>query len=83
MTRSAVEVAPGVHVMTSRRYATTSTVVFAGAEALVVDPCWDADELAGVAGFLAAAQTQCAAGLATHLHYDHVLWHPDLGEVPR
>ena len=83
MTRAAVEVAPGVHVMTSRRYATTSTVVIGGDEALVIDPCWDADELAGVAAFLAAEETQCAAGLATHLHYDHVLWHPDLGEVPR
>ena len=83
MTRVAVEVAPGVHVMTSRRYATTSTVVLAGHEALVVDPCWDADELAGVAGFLASAGARCAAGLATHLHYDHVLWHHDLGDAPR
>lgn len=83
MTRAAVEVAPGVHVMTSRRYATTSTVVIAGGEALVVDPCWDADELAGVAGFLAAMDARCSAGLATHLHYDHVLWHHDLGDVPR
>ena len=83
MTRDAVEVAPGIHVMASRRYATTSTVVIANSEALVVDPCWDADELAGVAGFLAAERVGCAAGLATHLHYDHVLWHPDLGDVPR
>ena len=83
MTRVAVEVAPGVHVMTSRRYATTSTAVIAGSEALVVDPCWDADELTGVAGFLAATSTRCSAGLATHMHYDHVLWHPDLGDVPR
>lgn len=83
MTRAAVEIAPGVHVMTSRRYATTSTVVMADGEALVVDPCWDADELAGVAGFLDTSGVRCAAGLATHLHYDHVLWHPDLGEVPR
>jgi glyoxylase-like metal-dependent hydrolase (beta-lactamase superfamily II) len=83
MSRDAVEITPGVHVMTSRRYATTSTVVIAGDEALVIDPCWDADELAGVAAFLATAATRCAAGLATHLHYDHVLWHPDLGGVPR
>ena len=83
MTRDAVEVAPGVHVMTSRRYVTTSTAVIAGGEALVVDPCWDADELAGVAEFLSAAGARCAAGLATHLHYDHVLWHPDLGVAPR
>ena len=83
MTRDAVEVAAGVHVMTSRRYVTTSTAVIADGEALVVDPCWDADELAGVGGFLSAAGVHCAAGLATHLHYDHVLWHPDLGDVPR
>ena len=83
MTRIAVEVAPGVHVMTSRRYATTSTVGIAKDEALVVDPCWDADELAGVAAFLSAEGARCAVGLATHLHYDHVLWHPDLGEAPR
>lgn len=83
MSRTAVEVAPGVHVMTSRRYATTSTVVVGDGDALVVDPCWDADELAGVAGFLGSKGARCAAGLATHLHYDHVLWHPDLGDVPR
>ena len=83
MTRDAVEIAPGIHVMTSRRYATTSTVVIAGGEALVVDPCWDADELAGVAGFLEACDVACAVGLATHLHYDHVLWHPRLGAPPR
>lgn len=83
MTRAAVEIAPGVHVMTSRRYATTSTAVIAGGDALVVDPCWDADELAGVAGFLDSTGVRCAAGLATHLHYDHVLWHPDLGDAQR
>lgn len=83
MTRAAVEVAPGVHVMTSRRYATTSTAVITDGQALVVDPCWDVDELAGVSAFISAAGARCAAGLATHLHYDHVLWHPDLGDVPR
>lgn len=83
MTRVAVEVAPDVHVMTSRRYATTSTVVMAGDEALVIDPCWDADELAGVAGFVESRGARCAAGLATHLHYDHVLWHPDLSDPLR
>jgi glyoxylase-like metal-dependent hydrolase (beta-lactamase superfamily II) len=32
---------------------------------------------------LAALGVQCVAGLATHEHYDHVLWHPGLGQVPR
>lgn len=83
MTRAAAEVAVGVHVMTSRRYETTSTVIVSDGDALVVDPAWDADELAGVAPLIRGLGAQCAAGLATHLHYDHVLWHSDLGDVPR
>jgi len=78
-----VEVAPGVRVMTSRRYLTTSTVVLGGGEALVVDPNWDPDELSGVAAAVAAAGVTCAAGLATHEHYDHVLWPAELPDVPR
>lgn len=81
--RVAIEVARGVHVMTSRRYATTSTIVIAQDEALVVDPAWDADELAGVPPALESLGVHCTAGLSTHVHYDHVLWHPDLGDVPR
>ncbi|MGI9196614.1 MAG: MBL fold metallo-hydrolase [Candidatus Nanopelagicales bacterium] len=78
-----VEVAPGVYVMTSRRFATTSTVIAAGRQALVIDPAWDEDELASVASLLSAQGLECVAGLATHEHYDHVLWHPDLPDVPR
>ncbi|MFN8125249.1 MAG: MBL fold metallo-hydrolase [Candidatus Nanopelagicales bacterium] len=83
MPRAVVEVAAGVLVMTSRRFATTSTVVLAGSEALVVDPAWDADELAGVATALTDRGVVCAAGASTHVHYDHVLWHPELPPVPR
>lgn len=83
MTRSFVEVAPGVLVMTSRRFVTTSTMVIGHEQALVVDPAWDPDELAGVATVLAARGVACAAGAATHVHYDHVLWHPTLPPVPR
>lgn len=81
--RSAVEIAPGVHVTTSRRYATTSSIVVSAGQALVVDPAWDADELAAMAPLVHALGARCAAGLATHLHYDHVLWHPELGDAPR
>jgi glyoxylase-like metal-dependent hydrolase (beta-lactamase superfamily II) len=79
-----VEVAPGVWVATSRRYDTTSTVLVGDdGTALVVDPAWDPDELAGIPADLAALGVTCGAGLATHLHYDHVLWHPGLGAPPR
>ncbi len=78
------EIAPGVWVATSRRYATTSTVLLDGhGGAVVVDPAWDADELAAIPADLRALGVGCVAGLATHIHYDHVLWHPDLGAVPR
>jgi len=78
------EVAPGVWVAHSRRYQTTSTVLLDGAGgALVIDPAWDPDELAAIPVDLAALGVRCVAGLSTHVHYDHVMWHPDLGEVPR
>ncbi len=79
-----VEVAPEVWVAHSRRYATTSTVILDGhGGALVIDPAWDADELAAIPADLAVLGVRAVAGLSTHQHYDHVLWHPDLGDVPR
>jgi glyoxylase-like metal-dependent hydrolase (beta-lactamase superfamily II) len=79
-----VEAAPGVWVATSRRYGTTSTVILDGhGGALVVDPTWDPDELAAIPADLAVLGVRCVAGLSTHVHYDHVMWHPDLGDVPR
>ena len=73
-----------VYVATSRRYLTLSTVLLDGrGGALVVDPAWDSDELAAIPADLRELGVVAAAGLATHVHYDHVLWHPDLGEVPR
>ncbi len=78
------EVIPEVWVAHSRRYGTTSTVILDGhGGALVIDPAWDADELAAIPADLAALGVRCVAGLSTHMHYDHVLWHPDLGDVPR
>jgi len=84
VTRRLVEVADGVWVATSRRYSTTSTVLLDGhGGAVVVDPAWDPDELAAIPADLADLGVRCVAGVATHEHYDHVMWHPDLGEVPR
>ncbi|MDO8308455.1 MAG: MBL fold metallo-hydrolase [Actinomycetota bacterium] len=64
---------------TSRRYATTSTVLLDGAGgAVVIDPAWDPDELAAIPSDLGALGVRCLAGVATHEHYDHVMWHPGL-----
>ena len=81
-------VAPGVLVATSRFMATTTTVLTAGGrehddDALVVDPGVHPDELASLVDELAHRRLRAVAGVATHTHWDHVLWHPGLGDVPR
>ena len=78
------EVAPGVFVTTSE-FAITNTVVIAGAGGgcLVIDPGVLLAEVAGLAGELAARGLRPVAGWSTHPHWDHVLWHADLGDVPR
>jgi glyoxylase-like metal-dependent hydrolase (beta-lactamase superfamily II) len=81
--RAVVEVAPGVFVMTSAKYATTSTIVRRGDSALLVDPAWTVDELDGIADWLSGNGCTVAAGFSTHAHHDHLLWHPRFGEAPR
>jgi glyoxylase-like metal-dependent hydrolase (beta-lactamase superfamily II) len=81
--RELTEVAPGVLVTTSRRDRTTSTVVISGGSALLVDPSWEPDELAGLADAIQARGLTVVAGFATHTHHDHLLWHPRFGDAPR
>lgn len=81
--RELTEVAPGVLVATSRRYATTSTVIASGGSAVLVDPAWEPDELAELADALQALGLTVTAGFASHAHHDHLLWHPRFGDVPR
>jgi hypothetical protein len=80
------EVAPGVHVATSRVWESNTVVVgpeAGGDDVLVVDPGVTAAELAGLAAAVAARGWRVAAGVSTHPHWDHVLWHRDLGTAPR
>lgn len=77
------EVAPGVLVATSRFMATNTVVVVHGRDALLVDPGVHLDELESLAGELLARRLQPVGGFATHAHWDHVLWHRGLGDVPR
>lgn len=72
-----------VGVTTSRREVTTSTVVLAGRRALLIDPAWDPDELAGIAADLDRLRVTVTAGFATHAHHDHVLWPSGLDVGPR
>jgi glyoxylase-like metal-dependent hydrolase (beta-lactamase superfamily II) len=78
-----VPVAPGVLVATSRVMATTTTLVVHGSRGLLVDPAWRADELVALADDLDALAVGVTAGVATHAHHDHLLWHPRFGDGPR
>jgi glyoxylase-like metal-dependent hydrolase (beta-lactamase superfamily II) len=81
--RRLTEVADGVFVALSRRDTTTSTVVVFGDEALLIDPAWEPDELAGLADWLDVHHLRVVAGFATHAHHDHLLWHPRFGDATR
>ena len=78
------EVATGLLVATSRTDALNSVVVVGqDGGALLVDPGWQQDELDDLSRELSALSLRPVAGFATHAHHDHVLWHPDFGDVPR
>lgn len=51
--------------------------------AILVDPAWTPEELDGLAADLAALRLTVVAGISSHSHFDHLLWHPAWGEVPR
>ncbi|GAB3564931.1 MBL fold metallo-hydrolase [Spelaeicoccus albus] len=77
------EAADGVFVATSRIDVTTSTVIVDGTECVLVDPAWTPAELSALAAEIARRGWAVSAGLATHAHHDHLLWHPGFGTGPR
>lgn len=71
-------------VATGRLDTTTSTVVVStGGGCLLVDPAWEIDELEALADDLDELGLTPVAGLSTHAHFDHLLWHPRFGDAPR
>lgn len=78
------EITPGFFVATAELYLTTTTVVTgADGNCLVIDPALTVPEVAVLAADLAGAALRPAAGFATHVHWDHLLWSRELGDVPR
>lgn len=77
------EVADGVLVHSSTLLRNNTVVVVAPSGALVVDPGLTEAELTCLVRDLAERGLPVVAGFATHPDWDHVLWHPDLGDVPR
>jgi glyoxylase-like metal-dependent hydrolase (beta-lactamase superfamily II) len=77
------EVADGVWVRQSE-WVWSNAVVVRGDEGLVViDPGIDGADLAELADDIDRLGLPVVAGLATHPHWDHLLWHARLGDVPR
>lgn len=77
------QVADGVLVHESACIQSNAVVVQGPTGALLVDPGITRDELADLASDLQERHQPVVAGFSTHPDWDHVLWHPDLGDAPR
>src|ERR1700760_1936820 len=77
------EVADGVWVRQSEWMWTNSIVVRGDDGLVVVDPGIHGAELEALADDVDALGIPVVAGFSTHPHFDHLLWHSRLGDVPR
>lgn len=77
------QVADGVWVRQSEWVWTNSIVVRTDDGLILVDPGIEASELNQLADDLDRLGVPVAAGFSTHPHWDHLLWHPRFGDVPR
>lgn len=77
------EVADGVWVRQSGWVWTNSIVVRAEDGLIVIDPGIERSELEELADDLERLAVPVVAGFSTHPHWDHLLWHPRFGDVPR
>ncbi|GIG87071.1 MBL fold metallo-hydrolase [Plantactinospora endophytica] len=77
------QVADGVLVHQSEFLQSNTVVVQGPAGVLLVDPGLQDHELACLANDLSASGRTVVAGFSTHPHWDHLLWHAQLGEAPR
>ena len=77
------QVAEGVLVHQSEVLRNNTIVVQGTDGVLLIDPGITHAELSSLVADLRELGQAVAAGFATHPHWDHVLWHPDLGDAPR
>ena len=77
------EVADGVLVHQSELLQNNTVVVLGPSGALVVDPGITGTELTCLVDDLRQRGVTVALGFSTHPDWDHALWHPALGDVPR
>jgi glyoxylase-like metal-dependent hydrolase (beta-lactamase superfamily II) len=77
------QVAEGVLIHESAFCQSNAVVVQGGSGVLLVDAGVQDDEMACIANDLSDAGRTVVAGFSTHPHWDHLLWHADLGPAPR
>src|SRR6478736_10511439 len=77
------EVADGVWVNQSEWVWSNSTVVRGPDGLVLVDPGINGSELDQLADEVEQLGAPVVAGFSTHPHWDHLLWHPRFGDVPR
>src|SRR5215203_3845986 len=77
------EVADGVWVRQSEWVWSNAVVVRGEGGLILVDPGIDGSDLTQLADDLDRLGLPVVAGFSTHPHWDHLLWHPRFGEVPR
>ena len=77
------EVADGVWVRQSAWVWSNAVVVRGDDGLVVVDPGIDGSDLEELADEVERLGIPVVAGLSTHPHWDHLLWHGRFGEVPR
>ena len=77
------QVADGVWVRQSE-WVWSNAIVVRGQDGLIlVDPGIDGSDLSQLADDVAGLGIPVVAGFSTHPHWDHLLWHSRLGDVPR
>jgi glyoxylase-like metal-dependent hydrolase (beta-lactamase superfamily II) len=76
-------IAPNVWVHESDFIQSNAVVVQGSTGVLLIDPGITGDEMAALASELQESGHAVVAGFSTHPDWDHVLWHPGLGDAPR
>ena len=77
------QVAEGVLVHESEFCQSNAVVVHGRAGVLLIDPGVLGYEMAALANDLRELGQPVVAGFSTHPHWDHVLWHAQIGAAPR
>jgi glyoxylase-like metal-dependent hydrolase (beta-lactamase superfamily II) len=77
------QVAEGVLVHESGFLQSNAVVIQGPAGALLIDPGITGHEMVSIANDVQELGQPVVAGFSTHPHWDHLLWHPQFGGVPR